>query len=112
MDWRRKHTAAGESGRPFRNSAYSCATPSTTPFVVTAFSYGLLLLVYHVKADAGFEGTYGDSSDAAPFHQRVQTGPFGLSNVDLILFGAFILLAFETLQFLVQGSGSTCFASS
>lgn len=111
-DWRRKPTAAEDFGRPFRNPASLAATPSTIPFIATAFTFGLLLLAYHVKADAGFEGTYGDSSDAAPFHQRVQTGPFGLSNVDLILFGAFILLAFETLQFLVQGSGSTCFVAS
>jgi hypothetical protein len=100
--------ATEDFGRPLRNSASLAAIPSSIPFIITAFTYGVMLLAYHVKADA----VYSDSNDAAPFHQRVQTGPFGLSNVDLILFGAFILLAFETLQFLVQGSGSRCFAAS
>ena len=107
-DWRRKPTAsAGVNDRHFQSYAPPSAIPSATPVVLTALTYAWLLLAYHVKADADFVATYGESTDAPPFHQRVQTGPFGLSNVDLILFGAFIFLAFETLQFLVQGSGST-----
>lgn len=71
-------------------------------FIATAITYGILLLAFHVMADATDVET-----ETPPFVQRVQEGPFGLSHVDLILFGSFILLAFELLQFLVAGSGRT-----
>ena len=67
----------------------------SAPIAATAVGYGVLLLAYHVKADA----EYLESSEEAPFLQRVQKGPFGFSNLDLLLFGAFVLMAFELLQF-------------
>lgn len=78
--------------------------PRTTsaPLTAAAIAYGVLMLAYHVQADAG----YSAESNEAPFFQRVQDGPFGFSNVDRILFGAFILMAFELLQIAVSGSGS------
>ena len=66
--------------------------------------FGVLMLAFHVKADAADL----DGSDTPLFFERIQEGSSGLSNVDLIFFGAFFLLAFELLQFLVEGSGSTC----
>ena len=73
--------------------------------LATAVGYGVLLLAYDVKADAEYLQSSAESNEA-PFFQRVQKGPFGFSNLDRILFGAFVLMAFELLQFAVQGSGS------
>lgn len=67
------------------------------PVGLMAVFNGVLLLAYHVNAGP---------EEEPPFIERVQQRPFGMSNVDLMLFGAFILLAFEVLNFLVQGSGS------
>lgn len=66
------------------------------PVALMAVFNGVLLLAYHVNAGP---------EEEPPFIERVQQRPFGMSNVDLMLFGAFILLAFEVLNFLVQGSG-------
>ena len=75
---------------------------SRTPLVATATIFGVLMLVFHVKADA--LDLHG--SDKPLFFDRLKMGPAGLSKADLILFGAVFLLAFELLQFLVEGSGS------
>lgn len=75
---------------------------SRTPLVATATVFGVLLLAFHVKADASeLRG-----SGKPLFFDRVKEGPLGLNKTDLILFGAVFLLAFELLQFLVEGSGS------
>ena len=75
---------------------------SRTPLVATATIFGVLMLVFHVKADAS--DLHG--GDEPLFFDRLKMGPTGLSKADLILFGAVFLLAFELLQFLVEGSGS------
>lgn len=75
---------------------------SRTPLVATATVFGVLMLAFHVKADASeLRG-----SGKPIFFDRVKEGPLGLTKTDLILFGAVFLLAFELLQFLVEGSGS------
>jgi hypothetical protein len=93
-----------QQSNPETGSRYHTVIVSA-PLAATAVVYGVLLLAYHVKADENYMATFAEDGEA-PFHQRVQDGPFGFSNVDLILFGAFVLMAFELLQFLVQGSGS------
>lgn len=94
----RSPSSSAEGGRSRSNSL--AATRFPTPFVATTLAFGVLLLAFHVRADSQLT----DNDDT--FLERVQEGPFGLSNEDLILFGAFILLAFELLQFLVHGSGN------
>lgn len=85
-----------------RSSSAGVISKRPTPLLVTtAVAFGVLMLAFHVKADAAVDG-----GDTAPlFLERVQEGPSGLINIDLILFGAIFLLAFELLQFLVEGSG-------
>ncbi|CAB9504525.1 Methylsterol monooxygenase 1 [Seminavis robusta] len=78
-----------------RQSANNDSRPSPLRFLGTALAFSVLLLAFHVKAD----------TEVPQFHQRVQASPFEFSTLDFILFGAFILLAFELLQFLVQNSG-------
>ena len=78
----------------------------TAPLAATAVAYGVLMLAYHVQADAEYLAKNAGESNEAPFFQRVQDGPFGFSTLDKVLFGAFVLMAFELLQFAVHGSGS------
>ena len=95
---RRSLQQSGTQERKWKTIQFS------TPFIATAITYSVLMLAFHVKADPEYtdSGNYAE----APFVKRVQEGPFGLSNMDLILFGSFIMLAFELLQVLVAGSGS------
>lgn len=73
--------------------------PWRFPVGTVALVYAVLMLAYHVRADTA---TYNEEP---PFIVRVQEGPFGLSKMDLLLFGCFLLLAFEVLQLFVSGSG-------
>ena len=98
---RRRALHSSESNDSPRNSGSSF---SRTPLVATATVFGILMLAFHVKADAS--DLHGSGEPL--FFDRVKEGPLGLTNADLILFGGIFLLAFELLQFLVEGSGSKC----
>ena len=101
MNRRRRALHSSESNDAPRNSWSSF---SRTPLVATATVFGVLMLAFHVKADtSNLQG-----SGEPLFFDRVKEGPLGLTNADLIFFGAIFLLAFELLQFLVEGSGSKC----
>jgi hypothetical protein len=76
--------------------------PWRTPVVASAIGYGVLMLAFHVHA---VEMAGEDRNESVVF-ERVQARPFGMSDFDLILFSAFVLLGMELLQFLVAGSGS------
>jgi len=80
---------------------------SPNPLVATAMVYGVLLLAFHVQADGSVTDDM-NIQQATGFFDRLKKGPANLSQIDLILFGAFFLLAFELLQFLVEGSGRKC----
>ena len=91
------HTSEANDGQRTSWSSFS-----RTPLVATATAFGVLMLAFHVRADTS--DLHGSNNPL--FFDRLKEGPLGLTKADLILFGAIFLLAFELLQFLVEGSGS------
>ena len=73
--------------------------------------YLMAILTIHVRADVpnGVAATTSASTEASPnslsFADRLQQGPNGLTIIDLLFFGAIVMLGFEIMSFLALHTG-------